>query len=104
MRATNLRTGVGTYEDEQLVHDTDEQRKTLFMCAWPFVSSWIADNFRRALFLKRQSRRRLTSCWKTWVDEAAIFPPPLVSSSESDDLAHVDSSSDSSSVDSDARR
>ena len=84
MRPTNLRTGVGTYEDEQLVHDTDEQRKTLFMCAWPFVSLWIAENFRRTLAENIDCKRRLTSCWRTWVEIAEIYPPPLVSSSESD--------------------
>ena len=59
-------------------------QKELFMCAWQFVSSWISDNFEAAI-LKHNSRRVLSCCWQVWVEEAAIFPPPLVSSSDSDD-------------------
>ena len=58
--------------------------KKLFMCAWQFVSSWISDNLEAAI-LKRKSRRVLSCCWQVWVEEAAIFPPPLVFSSDSDD-------------------
>ena len=68
--------------------DFDEEQtvlqKELFMCAWEFVSSWISDNLEAAI-LKRNSRRVLSYCWHLWVEEAAIFPPPLVSSSDSDD-------------------
>ena len=54
----------------------------LFMLAWPLVASWIADNLEFALRLRHQ--RYLTQAhWHAWVEGAAIFPPPLVSSSES---------------------
>ena len=59
-------------------------QKELFMCAWQFVSSWISDNLEAAI-LKHNSRRVLSCCWQGWVEEAAIFPPPLISSSDSDD-------------------
>ena len=57
--------------------------KEQFMHVWPVLSSWIADNFEAAI-LKQRSHRLLMASWKIWVDEAAIFPPPLVSSSDSD--------------------
>ena len=63
-----------------------DDHKEQFMLAWPFVSSWILQNFQAAI-LKRRNRRLLIKWWSIWVDEAAIFLPPLVSSSDSDEEA-----------------
>ena len=54
----------------------------LFMLAWPLVASWIADNLEFALRL-RHLRYLTQAHWHAWVEGAAIFPPALVSSSES---------------------
>ena len=37
-----------------------------------------------AAILKRQMQGLLMKFWSTWVDEARIFPPPWLSSSDSD--------------------
>ena len=62
--------------------------KEFFMGAWQFISLWIANNL-EATLAKRRSRRVLDVAFKVWVEEAAVFPPPLVSSSESDDIRRI---------------
>ena len=51
------------------------------MLAWPIVASWIAGNLDASL-RARHLFNVTRVFWRAWVDD--IFPPPLVSSSESD--------------------
>ena len=62
----------------------EPMQKELFMFAWQCISFWIANNL-EATLAKRRSRRVLDVAFKVWVEEAAVFPPELVDSSESDD-------------------
>ena len=55
----------------------------LFWAAWPCVSQWLREQREHAL-CKWRSRKLLSAAWNAWVDEAAIFPPPLASDSDSE--------------------
>ena len=62
----------------------EPMQKELFLFAWQCISFWIANNL-EATLAKRHSRRVLNVAFKVWVEEARVFPPGLVDSSESDD-------------------
>ena len=60
----------------------------LFWAIWPCVASWLQGNFNRTLVQGFHERRR--EVWKrwmfnTWVEEADLFPPPLVDDSDDSD-------------------
>ena len=55
----------------------------LFFTAWPIVSSWLRDQYIKAINQRRLRNLRL-AVFNAWVEEARVFPPPLVSSSGSD--------------------
>ena len=55
----------------------------LFFTAWPIVSSWLRDQYIKAINQRRLRNLRL-AVFNAWVEEARVFPPPLVSSSDDD--------------------
>ena len=59
----------------------------LFFTAWPIVSSWLRDQYIKAIFIiinQRRLRNLQLAVFNAWVEEAGVFPPPLVSSSDDD--------------------
>ena len=78
-----------------------DERKEQFTRARAIVSSW-----RLTSLIGMTSKRLLMKWWSIWVDVAAIYPPPLVSSSDSDAEAYprplgLESDSDESDSDED---
>ena len=57
----------------------------LFWRAWPVISMWLTVQ-REYAIVKRYQTRLLRSVFREWLDEAAIFPPALVSASSESDL------------------
>ena len=55
----------------------------LFFTAWPIVSSWLRDQYIKAINQRRLRNLRM-AVFNAWVEEAQVFPPPLVSSSDDD--------------------
>ena len=55
----------------------------LFWQVWPMLGVWLKEQ-RLQVAVKWHKKRLLQVYFQRWVDEAAIFPPPLVSSSDSD--------------------
>ena len=72
---------------------------TLFWEVWPLISVWLVEQREHAAHACR-IRCLLRGHFKRWVNNASIFPPDLVSSSDYD-VGYVDTLRDSSSEGSD---
>ena len=55
----------------------------LFFTAWPIVSSWLLDQYIKAMNQRRLRNLRM-AVFNAWAVAAGVFPPPLVSSSDDD--------------------
>lgn len=62
---------------------SDTSMYDLFWQVWPLMHVWLAEQQELAAD-KWHLRRHLRAYFREWVQEAAIFPPPLVTDSESD--------------------
>ena len=55
----------------------------LFFTAWPIVSSWLLDQYIKAMNQRRLRNLRM-AVFNAWAVAAGVLPPPLVSSSDDD--------------------
>ena len=56
----------------------------VFWQAWPCIAHWRMGMQCEHFIRKWRSRRLLQAVWRGWVEEAAIFRPALVNSSDSE--------------------